>query len=92
MKTRAKVGFVDTNNKLVKASEAKSDNTGSQFGDMPRGNRYLDAIFSAIQTFVKEEIDGDSFSESRLMSKIEAARTLFGEEKRALKVFRRTPF
>lgn len=92
MKTRAKVGFVDTNNKLVKASEVKSENTNSRFGSAPQGNRYLDALFLAMQEFVKEEINGNSFSESRLMTKIEAARTLFGSDRNDLKVLRRTPF
>lgn len=84
MKTRAKVGFIDTNNKLVKASEVKDENTNNQFENIPQGNRYLDALFLAIQEFVGEELRGCIFTERRLMSKIEAARTLFGEEQRSL--------
>lgn len=92
MKTRAKVGFIDTNNKLVKMQDVKCESTNSQFDHIPEGNRYLDAIFSAMQEFIKEEINGNSSSEIRLIKKIEASRLLFSKDKDSLRVFRRTPF
>lgn len=44
-------------------------------------NPYLYAVVKAMQEFLLEEMQGNSFSEVRLNSKIEAARQLFTQEK-----------
>ncbi len=47
-------------------------------------NPYLEALLKSVNEFLKEEIKGNSFTELRLMKKIESARVLFGEEKSLL--------
>lgn len=52
-------------------------------------NLYIVAIAKAMKEFVVEECCENNFSEVRLMKKIEAARTLFGDERKLLKTILR---
>lgn len=73
------------------AQELEVSHTAS-FGQIEPCNLYLTAIAKAVQEFVVEECSGNSYSEQRLMNKIEAARLLFGDERQSLKAIRGIKF
>lgn len=64
----------------------------TSFGQIEPCNLYLTAIFKAFKEFVCDEIENNFSPEGKLMSKIEAARLLFGDERQSLKAIRGIKF
>jgi len=49
-------------------------------------NLYLISLAKAWKEFIEEEAQGNTFTELRLMKKIEAARELFPEDKKTMRL------
>lgn len=76
-------------NKKVSASLLLENGFGKNSLPPITENLYLSCLLKATKEFIEEEIEGHCCTELRLIKKIEAARTLFPEErKRAVELYK----
>ena len=87
-KTEHTIGFkseIYDTRVAVRGSKTKTDSSCNALPSITLSdNRYFAAIFSAMNDFLDDEVNGYYYTENTLTKKIEAARLLFGTDKAML--------